>query len=99
MMYNINISEAAEEDVREAFLWYEDKKEGLGMEFKLLFSQAVESIQSNPLKTQVRYANIRVFFLDRFPYGIHFKVTDHDVLIVSVFGTKEHPKKWTKRNK
>ncbi len=55
MTYSINIAEAAEDDVHKAFLWYEEQKEELGNTFENYFNEAVESIQSNPLKTQIRY--------------------------------------------
>jgi plasmid stabilization system protein ParE len=99
MNYTLAISEAAEEDVRNAFLWYEDKQQGLGMDFELLFNEAIDSIISNPLKIQIRYGKIRVFFLTRFPYGIHFIVTGNTILVVAVFATKDNPEKWTKRSK
>lgn len=98
MTYSISIAEAAENDIREAFLWYEDQKDNLGSTFKNHVNKAVDSIQSNPLKTQVRYGNTRVFFLRKFPYGIHFQVDKNHILIVAVFHTSKDPEKWTKRS-
>jgi len=97
MEYTIDISEAAEDDIRNAFLWYEDKKDGLGVDFQIHMEQAVKSIKDSPLKTQIRYENIRVFFLKKFPYGIHFKVSDKSILIVGVFASKDNPEKWKHR--
>ncbi|MCF6298205.1 MAG: type II toxin-antitoxin system RelE/ParE family toxin [Flavobacteriaceae bacterium] len=97
MTYSIDIAEAAEKDVHKAFLYYEDKKEDLGYTFETHFDNAVDSIQSNPLKTQIRYADTRVFFLKKFPYGIHFQVKGSVVLIIAVFRTSEDPEKWTER--
>lgn len=97
MSYTVDISQAAEDDIRYAFLWYEEQKEGLGFDFEDHFSKAIDSIQSNPLKTQVRYADIRVFFLKKFPYGIHFKVNGSTILIAAVFAAKDDPAKWEER--
>ena len=72
MSYSIEIADAAEDDIREAFLWYEDQKEDLGSLFENHTNKAIDSIQSNPLKTQIRYGNTRVSFLEKFPYGIHY---------------------------
>jgi hypothetical protein len=41
MAVTVSISEAAEADVREAFLWYEEQKTGLGEVFRLHFTEAV----------------------------------------------------------
>ena len=99
MAYSIEISETAEDDIREAFLWYEDQKDDLGNLFESHVSKVIESIQRNPFKTQIRYGNTRIFFLEKFPYGIHFRVNEQEksILIVAVFHTSRTPEKWTKR--
>lgn len=100
MTYSISIAEAAENDVREAFLWYADQKESLGIRFEQHVSKAVDSIQRNPLKTQIRYGNTRVFFLKKFPYGIHFRLNQDQksILIIAVFHTSRDSAKWKTRN-
>jgi len=97
MTYSISIAEAAEKDIREAFLWYEDKKESLGITFEEHILNAVDYIQRNPLKTQIRYGNTRVFFIEKFPYGIHFQIHGNIVLVVAVFHTSQNPEKWIQR--
>lgn len=99
MAYFISIAEAAESDIREAFLWYEDQQDKLGNIFKDHISKAVEKIQENPFTVQVRYGNTRVFFLKRFPYGIHFQVNEEErsILIAAVFHTSRDSKKWRHR--
>ena len=99
MAYSISIAEVAENDIREAFLWYEEQKTNLGSLFGQHVSKAVESIQGNPLKTQIRYGNTRIFLLEKFPYGIHFPVneTKKHVLIVAVFHTSKDAESWTLR--
>lgn len=99
MPYTVSIAELAEDDIRYAYLWYQEQKESLGSSFKKHISKAVESIQDNPLKSQVRYRDTRVFFLKKFPFGIHFKVSANDILIVGVFHTSLNPKKWKSRQK
>lgn len=100
MTYSVSIDEAAEEDIRDAYLWYRDQKNSLGNRFEEHVSKAVNSIRSNPLKTQVRYGDIRVFFLQKFPYGIHFQVDQNmkSILIVAVFHTARDSEKWKIRN-
>ena len=71
-MNRIEISEDARLDAMEAILWYEMKKSGLGLAFQHALEKALELISDNPLHYQVRYTEIRVCFLERFPYGVHF---------------------------
>ena len=96
MPYTITIAEAVENDIRQAYLWYEEQKRSLGDTFEKQISKAIDSIQDNPLRNQIRYSNIRVFFLKKFPYGIHFNVSGKHILIVAVFHTSQNPDKWKK---
>ena len=47
-----DIAEATEDDVRKAFLWYEDQKEGLGSEFISLLEEYLDQITHTPLLYQ-----------------------------------------------
>jgi len=97
MRYTLSIAEAAEDDLRYAFLWYEEQKEGLGLSFEKHISKAVASILDNPFKTQIRYGSTRVFFLKKFPFGIHFHIQEKTILIVAVFHMSQNPEKWKGR--
>lgn len=97
MDYFISISEAAELDIREAFLWYEEQKDSLGLTFKKHISKTIQNIQSNPLKIQVRYNVTRVAYLRKFPFGVHFIVVENEIIVIAVFHTSQCPKKWIKR--
>src|SRR6056297_1460169 len=94
--YTLNIADAAEGDIRDAFLWYEEQKPGLDKTFEIHISRALDRIKENPLKNQLRYRSIRVFFLKKFPYGIHYYVSDSHILIVAVFHTSRDRENWNK---
>lgn len=97
MAYRVVITEAAENDVYEAYLWYEEQKEGLGDIFESHLSKTIAGIKEDPLKLQVRYNTIRICFLKKFPYGIHFNITDKIIIIMAVFHTSRDPGIWKKR--
>lgn len=97
MAYTLHIAEIAEDDISEAFKWYEAQKEDLGRAFEKHISKALDSIKENPLKNQIRYGSVRVFFIKKFPYGIHFYVSDNYILVVGVFHTSRDPEKWETR--
>ncbi len=48
MDYIVSIPKKAEKDLREAFLWYEEKKPRLGFLFKDFLETAIPSIKQNP---------------------------------------------------
>jgi toxin ParE1/3/4 len=97
MVYELIISQTAETDLREAFLWYESQQVNLGFIFEKYFSKAIEKIQKKPLQTQIRYKEIRVAFLKKFPFGIHFTIIANQILIIAVFHTSLNPDKWNNR--
>jgi plasmid stabilization system protein ParE len=67
MSYSLFISDAAERDIRDTFLWYADQQVKLGVSFEKHISKAFDNIQKNPFKMQVRYNQTRVAFLKKFP--------------------------------
>ncbi|MEQ9289805.1 MAG: hypothetical protein RIG77_22950 [Cyclobacteriaceae bacterium] len=50
MAYSINIAEAAENDIREAFLYYEDQKDNLGSTFENQVNKAWTAFKTIPSK-------------------------------------------------
>ena len=87
MHHSVKIVKAAEMDIRVAFLWYEDHLENLGSLFEENVYQAITNIQNNSLKFQSRYGKTRIYFIRRFPFGIHFQVNENQTLILAVFHT------------
>ena len=49
MLYNITFSQAAEDDLLAASIWYEQQRIGLGKEFVQAVKMSAQSIQSNPV--------------------------------------------------
>lgn len=97
MGYFLTISEAAEDDLRTTFLWYEEQKSGLGERFEKHVNESMGDLLRNPLKFQVRYSETHICFLKKFPYGIHFVVREKEILILAVFHTARNPKRWNTR--
>ncbi len=94
MDFIVTITEPAEEDLREVFLWYESKRVGLGERFKDIFENTIYSLKSNPFKFQIRYSNIRIRFLKKFPFGIHYTIVENEIIIYGVFHTSQDPSSW-----
>ncbi|WP_092173653.1 type II toxin-antitoxin system RelE/ParE family toxin [Cyclobacterium xiamenense] len=69
----------------------------MGRLFEENVYQAVNNIQNNPLKFQIRYGSTRISFLRKFPYGIHFQINDNQILILAIFHTSQDSEKWENR--
>jgi plasmid stabilization system protein ParE len=95
--YQVSITQAAEEDILTAYHWYEVQKKGLGKRFRDALFRSITSLQTRPLSFQIRYGEIRVSFVPKFPFGIHFHVRENTVLILAVFHSASDPEKWMER--
>ncbi|MCB9361635.1 MAG: type II toxin-antitoxin system RelE/ParE family toxin [Flavobacteriales bacterium] len=95
-MHQILFSKDAKKDFIAAYNWYESIRKGLGAEFELSIDASVLYIARNPSIFQKRYKTIRICFIDRFPYGIHFLIDKKIVRILAIFHTNKNPTNWDK---
>lgn len=98
MPYNYNLSQEAEDDILEAYVWYEEQRAGLGEEFLDALDIACQTLLLNPATYRVRYKKkVRAFLVDRFPYLILYVLEKKEVNVISVFNTSRDPLIWKKR--
>ena len=91
MNYNIIIRPEAENDLKEAFLWYETNREGLGYDFLLHFNAGVNFLERNANIFKTEYKGIRKYLIKRFPYKIIYLMKNEIVIIVAVIHVKRNP--------
>ena len=65
---------AAKLEIRQAALFYEDCREGLGREFLDLVELAFEEIRRHPTVWRILKGRFRRYLLQRFPYGVIYAV-------------------------
>lgn len=98
MTYRYKLSEEAEWDVYESYIWFQRQKEGLGDIFLATLDAVEEAIVSNPTAYPIRYKKkVSAFVVDRFPYLILYVIEENTVDVISVFDTSQQPSKWKKR--
>lgn len=99
MRYSLLISQAAYEDIKAASEWYEDQRVGLSLDFELCLEGGYEDIRNNPTAYQIKFKNVRVKYINRFPYGIHYFIDNDVIYVLAVLHTSKSPKVWTRRIK
>ena len=97
MNFKLLLSDETRLDIFEAFLWYEEQREGLGFDFGLCLEAGLNTIQRNPFSFQIKFEPIRIHYIDRFPYGIHYIVEDKCIKVFGVFHMHKNPFDWTER--
>lgn len=75
MLFEIKYHPRVEDDIEQAFDWYESKQAGLGSKFFKELNSYIDALSNNPWYA-VRYDNIRCLPLKKFPYMIHFRVDE-----------------------
>jgi toxin ParE1/3/4 len=96
-MYSIKISDEAELDLEDAYLWYENQVKQLGSEFIRVIDRSLTNIQKNPLACPLIYRNVRRKLLPRFPYFLLYFIDDNIIFIFACFHVKRDPKHWKRR--
>ncbi len=96
MKYNIEIKDEANTETMKAYLYYEDKRTGLGEEFLEHLENYFNRIQNNPRHFPQKRKPYREAFIKRFPFLIIYEVIDNNIVIYSVFNTWQNPNKKVK---
>ncbi|MCL6460697.1 hypothetical protein SAMN05444372_101233 [Flavobacterium micromati] len=93
-MYNLHFIKEALLDIEETVLWYEEQRSGLSYDFELCLEAGLNKISRNPSSFQKRYKSVKILFISRFPYGIHYIINDEKISIIGVFHTSRSPRNW-----
>jgi plasmid stabilization system protein ParE len=96
-VYRLVIRPEADEEVREAALWYESRERGLGHEFLRAFRAATAVLRRNPLLYQVVVEQARRVLLRRFPYCVFYEVHGSEVVILACLRESRDPEEWERR--
>ena len=88
----------AEDEFDKAIAYYEEKLEGLGLEFKAEVEDALDGIAKLPgLRAFYKGTKYRKWVLKRFPFSIFYLERDEDIWISAVAHQKRKPDYWKGR--
>jgi plasmid stabilization system protein ParE len=87
----------AEADVGRAYLWYEDKRLGLGDEFLEALDRAIVQIVAHPASGPLMHRTARRVLLDRFPYGVFYVIHTDEIHVLACFHVSLDPQHWRDR--
>lgn len=91
------IAPEAEQDLIEAFAWYEDQRPGLGEEFLSCVDASLQAILRMPEMHRVVYEGCRRALIRRFPYAVFYEFMGQKVMVYAIFHVARDPEKWRKR--
>lgn len=97
MTYKVLVRPEAAREIQEAFDWYEERSEGLGLEFLRVADACLSGVQRNPAAYQIVHEQVRRALLRKFPYALFYLVTGDTVVVLACFHVKRSPADWLRR--
>lgn len=97
MIERVIYTPEADDDVAEAYNFYEGCEPGLGEDFLRCVEARVLTIQRHPQLYPVAVDEFRRALVRRFPYEIFYEAGDDAIIIYSVFHCSQDPQKWRSR--
>jgi plasmid stabilization system protein ParE len=87
----------ARDEVEEAQAWYEERSLLAAAGFLHEISVAIRRIGEAPHRYPVSLHGTRRVMLERFPFSLHYRVTENDIVVVAVAHHKRRPAYWAGR--
>ena len=90
--------EEALQEIRQAQLWYEVQKPGLGDRFRRDLFNSLRFVMENPPGSAIRKGPYRPVLMEKFPYVVWYAVDGDDIVVYRVRHGKQRPlRKFTGR--
>ena len=99
MSFPLVIEPEAEDDLANAYHWYEDQCPGLGREFLECVKEVFDRIRRTPEVHALTYRNVRQTLVRRFPYVVCYTFEADTVYVIAVFHGHRDPSDWKPRAK
>lgn len=94
MIYSLVVSDRAILQIDKAASWFFEQTPGLETKFLIDLDKGMDYIQKHPLKCQLRYKDVRIKFLKKFDFGIHYIIENETVFVLTVFHTSQNSDDW-----
>ena len=96
MAYKISINPSARLDIIETIDWYNEQQANLGFRFYKNIQETIKRIRKNPLECAVRYKTIRTAIVKKFPYMLHYKVSQEfeTIAVLAIISMYQNPDSW-----
>lgn len=99
MTFTFILKDEASVDFSEAYVWYEEQRDGLGNEFREEVFNKLKLVCTNPLHYKKNYKNFHEALVDRFPFLIVYTIDaqQNEITVFAIFHTSRNPRKKFRR--
>jgi plasmid stabilization system protein ParE len=81
MAVELTVAPEAEQDIAEAYGWYERQRFGLGEEFLSRVDACIERVIRNPDGPKIVHENYRRILVRQFPYAVFYEHATDSVTV------------------
>lgn len=89
----------AKAELRQAAVFYEECRDGLGQEFLDAVESAFDQIRQHPTLWRILKGRFRRYLVHHFPYGVIYAVEGRTIYVAAVMHLKRKPGYWESRGK
>ncbi len=93
----IEVSNDALQETQESAKYYNSKEYHLGHEFLGEINKGFNAIEENPFLYSNIQGKFRRYLIDRFPFGIIYRIEKDTIYIIAIMHLKRRPNYWKKR--
>lgn len=93
----LRVLKPAQKEIDDAFDFYEEQVQGLGIEFIDDILKGFKRIKQNPEAWSLFSSRTRRYLTSKFPYGIIYQVREDELLIVAIAHLHRKPGYWEER--
>ena len=91
------LAEEAQQDLDQAYDWYEQQRVGLGEDFLGAVEACLQNLARMPEAHRTIHENYRRVLVRRFPYAVIYEHVEDVVTVYAVFHTSRNPDVWRER--
>lgn len=97
MAARLILTAEVEQDIDDAYGWYEQRQFGLGEDFVARVEGCLEAIRRTPDMHAVVHEGYRRASVRRFPYSVFYESSGDTVTVYCIFHTSRDPRTWRDR--
>jgi plasmid stabilization system protein ParE len=97
MVVELLLAPEVEQDIGEAYRWYEERRRGPGEEFLSCIDACLQRICRTPEQHAKVHEDYRRALVRRFPYAVFYEYARGTATVYSVCHTARDPQKWRSR--
>lgn len=94
---NVRFLTPARTEVREIIAYYNQQRQGLGLEFSEELKQALLRIRNYPTAWSPLSSRVRRCLINRFPYSVIYEVRRDLLIVAAVQHHSKEPNSWRNR--